>query len=185
LFTALDNVARNPPNNVTFTVSNLLNGYSVLVAPSTGSGIQYNQFTLNGLLSGAAVTSVVVNEVIPTDTPPTGTIRILRANGQYTRHPYSAVNSGTKTFTITSHNFSSNNAVNGANTFISYIDGTSSGATMSYNCVYSGTPRTLAVRARFGGTGPAYADSIKTFQTYSASLGASGGSQGIVQTSDS
>ena len=184
LLTALDGVARNPPNNVSFTVSNLAAGYSVLVAPSTGSAIQYNQFTLNGALTGAAVTSVVVNEAIPTDTPASGTIRILRANGQYTRHPYSAFNAGTKTFTITSHNFSTNNAANGANTFISYIDGTASGATMSYNCVYSGTPRTLAVRARFGGTGPSYTDSIKTFQTYSAQLGASGGSQGIVQTSD-
>jgi hypothetical protein len=184
LFTALDGVARNPPNNVSFTVSNLLSGYSVLVGPSTGTAIDVSQFTLNGVLSGAAVTSVVVTQAIPADTPSTGTIRILRANGQYTRHPYSAVNFATKTFTITSYNFSTNNAVNGANAFISYIDGISSGATMSYNCVYSGTPRTLAVRARFGGTGPSYTDSIKTFQTFSASLGSSGGSQGIVQTSD-
>jgi hypothetical protein len=171
-------------------VSNLLTGYSVLVAPSTGSAIQLNQFTINGALTGAAVTSVVVNEAIPADTPSSGTIRILRLNGQYTRHPYSAVNTSTKTFTITSADFSggstssTSNAANGANTFISYIDGTASGATMSYNCVYSGSPRTLAVRARFGGTGPSYSDSIKTFQTFSASLGSSGGSQGIVQTSD-
>jgi hypothetical protein len=190
LFTAFDGIARNPPNNVSFTVSNLLSGYSVLVAPSTGSAIQFNQFTLNGALTGAAVTSVVVNEAIPADTPSSGTIRILRLNGQYTRHPYSAVNTSTKTFTITSADFSgvstssTSNAANGANTFISYIDGTASGATMGYNCVYSGTPRTLAVRARFGGTGPSYSDSIKTFQTFSASLGSSGGSQGIVQTSD-
>jgi hypothetical protein len=184
LFTALDSVARNPPNNVTFTVSNLLAGYSVLVGPSTGSSLDVSQFTLNGALTGAAVTSVVVTQVIEADTPSSGTIRILRANGQYTRHPYSAVNIGTKTFTITSHNFSTNNAANGANCFISYIDGTAGGTTMSYNCVYSGSPRTLAVRARFGGTGPNYTDSIKTFQTFSASLGASGGSQGIVQTSD-
>jgi hypothetical protein len=184
LFTAFDGVARNPPNNVSFTVSNLLAGYSVLVGPSNGSAVDVGQFTLNGALSGAAVTAVVVTQVIPADTPSSGTIRILRANGQYTRHAYSAVNTGTKTFTIASTDFSTNGAANGANTFISYIDGISSGATMSYNCVYSGTPRTLAVRARFGGTGPSYSDSIKTFQTFSASLGSSGGSQGIVQTSD-
>jgi hypothetical protein len=189
LFTALDGIARNPPNNVTFTVSNLLPGYSVLVAPSTGTAIQYNQFTLNGALTGASVTSVVVNEAIPADTPPTGTIRIQRMNGQYTRHPYTAVNFATKTFTIVAADFSgistssTSNAANGANTFISYIDGISSGTTMSYNCVYSSN-RTLAVRARFGGTPPTYSDSIKTFQTFSASLGASGGSQGIIQTSD-
>jgi hypothetical protein len=182
--TALDGVTRQPPNNVSFTVSGLAAGYSVLVAPSTGSAINATQFTLNGLLNGAAVTAVVVVEAIPTDTPATGSIRILRANGQYTKHPYSAVNSGTKTFTIASHNFSTNNAVNLAGAYLGYIDGTASGATMSFNCVFSAT-RTLAVRVRFGGTGPAYADSIKTYQTFTASLGSSGGSASAAVVSDS
>lgn len=180
---ALDGTTRQPPNNVTFTVTGLTSGYSVLVAPSTGSAIQENQFTLNGALTGASVTSVVVNEAIPTDTPAAGTLRILRANGAYTKHSYSAYNSGTKTFTISSTSFASNNAANGANTYLAYIDGTASGASMSYNCVFNAT-RTLAVRVRFGGTGPSYSDSIKTFQTFSASLGSSGGSQGAVSTSD-
>jgi hypothetical protein len=184
LLLALDGVARNPPNNVTFTVSGLASGYSVIVAPSTGSAIQVNQFTLNGALTGAAVTSVVVNEAIPTDTPATGNIRILRANGQYTKHPYSAVNAGTKTFTITSHAFNTNNAANGANAYLGYIDGTSAGATMSFNCVYSGSDRTLAVRVRFGGTPSAYADSIKTYQTFTATLGSSGGSASAAVVSD-
>jgi hypothetical protein len=179
----LDGITRQPPNNVSFVVTGLAAGYSVLVAPSTGSAIQENQFTVNGALVGAAVTAVVVNEAIPADTPTTGTLRILRANGAYTKHPYSAYNAGTKTFTITSHNFSANNAANGANAYISYIDGVAAGATMSFNCVYN-APRTLAVRVRFGGTGPNYTDSIKTFQTFSASLGSSGGSQGAVATSD-
>lgn len=181
--TALDGVTRQPPNNVSFTVSGLASGYSVLVAPSTGSAIDTGQFTLNGALTGAAVTAVVVNQAIPTDTPATGSIRILRANGQYTKHPYSAVNSGTKTFTITSHNFSTNNAANATSAYLGYIDGTSAGATMSFNCVFNAT-RTLAVRVRFGGTGPSYADSIKTYQTFTASLGSSGGSASAAVVSD-
>jgi hypothetical protein len=183
LLVALDGVARNPPNNVIFTVSGLTSGYSVLVAPSTGSAIQTNQFTVNGALTGAAVTAVVVNEAIPADTPSTGNLRILRANGQYTKHPYSAYNAGTKTFTITSHNFSTNNAANAANAFLGYIDGTASGATMTFTCVYS-ADRTLAVRVRFGGTGPGYSDSIKTYQTFAATLGISGGSASAAVVSD-
>lgn len=184
LLIALDGVARNPPNNVTFTVSGLTSGYSVSVFPSTGSAIQTNQFTLNGALTGAAVTSVVVVEAIPTDTPTSGNLRILRANGQYTKHPYSAYNAGTKTFTITSANFSTNNAANGANTFLGYIDGTAAGATASYNCVYSGSDRTLVVRVRFAGTGPDYTDAIKTYQTFTAVLGSSGGSASAALVSD-
>jgi hypothetical protein len=183
LLVALDGVARNPPNNVVFTVSGLASGYSVLVAPSTGTAIQTNQFTLNGALSGAAVTSVVVVEAVPADTPPAGNLRITRADGKVTTHPYSAVNIGTKTFTITSHNFSTNNAANGANAFLGYIDGVASGPTMTFNCVYS-ADRTLAVRVRFGGTGPAYADSIKTYQTFTATLGSSGGSASAAVVSD-
>lgn len=183
LLVALDGIARNPPNNITFTVSGLASGYSVLVAPSTGAAINTAQFTLNGALSGAAVTAVVVTEAIPTDTPATGNLRITRADGKVTTHPYSAYNAGTKTFTITAHAFNSNNASNGANAFLGYIDGIASGATMSFNCVYA-SPRTLAVRVRFGGTGPAYADSIKTYQTFTASLTDSGGSASAAVVSD-
>lgn len=181
--TALDGVTRQPPNTVTFTVSGLAAGYSVLVAPSTGSAIDVGQFTLNGALTGAAVTSVVVNQVIPADTPATGTLRILRANGQYSKHPYSAYNAGTKTFTITSHNFSTNNAANGANAYLGYIDGIAGGATMSFSGVYA-ADRTLAVRVRFGGTGPAYSDSIKTYQTFTATLTDTGGSASAAVVSD-
>lgn len=181
--TALDGITRQPPNVVTFTVSGLLPNYSVLVAPSTGSAIDTSQFTLNGALSSAGVTSVVVNEAIPADTPSTGSLRILRANGQYSKHAYSSYNSGTKTFTIASHNFSTNNAANGAGAYLGYIDGTASGSTMSFSVVYA-ADRTLAVRVRFGGTGPTYSDSIKTYQTFTATLNDTGGSASAAVVSD-
>ena len=181
--TALDGTTRQPPNNVTFTVSGVQSGWRVLVGPEDGAGgLKTNQLTLNGALSGAAVTSVVVNEAIPANTPASGTLRLLRADGRYTSHPYSAVNTGTKTFTITSHNFSSNNASNAANAYIAYIDAEASGTSIAFSTIQSAT-QTLYVSARFGGTGPAYTDSIKPAAT-TGSLGSTGGSATISSVSD-
>lgn len=180
--TALDGTTRQPPNNVTFTVNGVQSGWYVMVAPYDAGNIDYNQLTLNGTLTGAAVTSVVVNEAIPANTPSSGTIRIKRANGAYTRHPYSAVNTGTKTFTITSHNFSTNNATTGTDVFISYIDQAASGTSISFNTVQTSN-QTLYVEARFGGTGPNYTDSIKPAKT-SGVLASSGGSATVSSVSD-
>lgn len=175
----LTNTLYQAPNYVTFTIGGLVSGEDyVLVAPNDGGAIDVNQFTLDGALSGATVTSVVVNEAIPTDTPATGTIRIQRANGAYSRHPYSAVNSGTKTFTITSHDFSSNGAADNANTFISYIDKLASSTSESFTAVYAGSDRSLYIRVRDGGVTP-----IKTFES-TGSLGSAGGSATAVRTSD-
>ena len=171
----LTNTQYQAPNYVTFTVSNLVSGDRVLVT-NDDTGIDINQMTLNGALTGAAVTSVVVNGSIPTDTPATGTIRILRADGFYTRHAYTSWTSST--FTIGSTDFSSNNAANSANTYISYIDGASGGTTMSFTVVYS-TDRTLYVRVRNGGGTP----KIKTYET-TATLGSAGGAASTSRISD-
>lgn len=174
----LTNTQITPPNLVTFTVSGLVSGEDyVLVGPASGGVLDVDQFTLNGALTGAAVTSVVVNEAIPADTPTSGKLRIQRANGAYTLHPYSAYNAGTKTFTITSHDFSTNNASNGANTFIAYIDVLASGATATFQTNYSSV-RDLFVRIRDGGATP-----IKTFET-TAQLTATGGSVTAIRTTD-
>lgn len=179
---ALDGITRQPPNNVQFTVQGIVSGWRILVGPEDGGGgLDYNQLTLNGALTGVT-TSVVVNEAIPANTPTSGTIRIQRADGSYTRHPYSAVDTGTKTFTITSHDFTSNNASNGANTFISYIDEASAGTSISFNTVQT-QAQTLYVEARYGGTGPDYTDSIKPAKT-TGSLGTNGGSATISAVSD-
>lgn len=174
----LTNTQRQAPNYVTFTVGGLVSGEDyVLVAPNDGGAIDLNQFTLNGALSGAAVTSVVVNEAIPVDTPATGTLRIARASGAYSRHAYSAYNAGTKTFTIASHNFSSNGAANGANAYLSYIDKLAAASSESFTAVYA-ADRSLFVRVRDGGGTP-----IKTFES-TGTLGSAGGSATAVRTSD-
>lgn len=172
----LTNTQRQAPNYVTFTVSNLIAGDRVLVTPDNGGDINVNQLTLNGALSGGAVTSIVVNESIPSDTPTTGTIRILRANGFYTRHAYTAWLGST--FTIGSTDFSVNGAADDANVYISYIDGASSGSSMSFTGVYS-TDRSLYVRVRNGSGVP----KIKTYET-TATLGSAGGSASTSRISD-
>jgi hypothetical protein len=182
--TALDGVTRSPPNNVTFTVNGVVSGWRVLVGPENGSGgLLESQLSNTGLLNGAAVTAVVVDEAIPANTPASGTLRIKRTDGRFTSHPYSAVNTGSKTFTITAHDFSSNTAPIGADIYIAYIDAAASGTSISFNTIQSGGAQTLYVSARFGGTGPNYTDSIKPAAT-TGSLGTTGGSATISSVSD-
>lgn len=172
----LTNASRQAPNYVTFTVGNLVAGDSVLVANNDTGAIDLNQMALNGALSGAAVTAVVVSGAIPADTPATGTIRIKRASGRYTRHAYTSWTGST--FTIGSTNFSTDNASNGADVFVSYIDGVSAGATMSFTSIYS-ADRSLFIRVRNGGGTP----KIKTSDSI-GSLGSAGGSVNASRISD-
>lgn len=174
----LTNTLRTPPTNVQYQVNGLVVGEdSVLVGPASAGALDLDQFTLNGALTGAAVTSVVVNEAIPADTPATGTLRIQRANGAYSRHAYTAFNAGTKTFTIGATNFSTNNAANGAGAYLSYIDKVAASTTESFTVVYS-ADRDLYIRVRDGGITP-----IKTFET-TGTLTATGGSVNVIRTPD-
>lgn len=175
--TDLTGTLRNPPNLVTFTVAGLVAGEDyILVGPEDGAGgLDVDQFTLNGALVGAAVTAVVVTGAIPADTPATGTLRILRANGAYTRHAYSAW--AGSTFTIGATDFSSNNAANGANCYISYVDKPADATTAAFQATYL-ADRALYVRRRDGGVSP-----TKTFEGV-ATLGAAGGSITVQRLSD-
>jgi hypothetical protein len=137
--------------------------------------IDVEQLLNNALLSGAAVTSVVCTTAIPTDTPVTGTIRILRANNVYSTHAYSAWSGST--FTIAAHDFSSNNAAANAGIFISYIDKLATGTSENFTGVYL-ADRSLFIRVRDGGASP-----IKTFET-TGTLGSAGGSSTAIRTSD-
>jgi len=163
-----------PADNTTMTGGT--SSATAAVNGSVANAINTRQFALNGALSGGAVTAVVVSGAIPLDTPSTGTIRILRADGQYTRHAYTAW--ATSTFTIGSTSFVANNAANAANTFISYIDL----ATVTTSEVFTGVytaDRTLFIRVRQGTGG----SPIKTFET-TGTLGSSGGSTTAIRTSD-
>ena len=174
----LTNTQRTPPNFVTFSVNGVVAGEDyVLVAPNDGSGgIEVDQFTLNGALTGAAVTSVAMNQAIPSDTPASGTIRILRSNGAYTRHAYSSYSGSTFTLTNAT-NFTTNSAPNGTNAYVTYIDRLAASSTESFTTVY-GSDRSLFIRVRDGGVTP-----IKTFET-TGTLSSAGGSATAVRTSD-
>ena len=173
----LTNTSVTPPNNVTFTVSGLVSGEDrVLVGPEDGSGgLDLDQLSTSGTLSGAAVTTLTVSTTIPSDTPSSGTIRVLRDSGAYSRIEYSAY-SGSD-FTITSTDFSSDNVTSGNNAFVSYIDTLAGSASESFTSVYS-SDRTLFIRVRDGGASP-----IKTFET-TGTLGSAGGSSTAIRTSD-
>lgn len=146
------------------------------------NAIDTRQYTLNGLLNGGTVTAVVVTETIPSDTTPsTGTIRIKRTSGKYTRHPYSAASGNT--FTITSHSFVADPAVDDTNVFISYIDEDASGTSATFTAVYVSTDRDLLVRVRDGGGAPKNSTPIKTFETAST-FSSGGGSVSAIRTSD-
>lgn len=172
----LTNTQKTPPNYVTFTVNGLVATEDrVLVGPESAGTLQTNQFTLNGALTGAAVTSVVVNTAIPTDTPATGTIRVKRNSGIYSRIAYSAYTGST--FTVTSTDFSTDNANNANDVFISYIDLIAAATSASFTSVYLAN-RSLFIRVRDGGGTP-----IKTYESTS-SLGSAGGSTSAIRTSD-
>jgi hypothetical protein len=180
----LTNTAIFPPNNVTFTVSGLISGEDrVLVTNNSAGNIDFTQMATDVTLSGAAETSVSINPTpgIPADTPSSGTIRIERDDGAYTRHPFSARDTSTDTFTITSADFSTNNATAPANVFISYIDKLATGTSEAFTTVYN-ADRTLFVRVRDGGTAGDL-EGIKTAETTGV-LATNGGGVTINRISD-
>jgi len=170
----LDNLQHTPPNYVTFSVNGLVVGEDrVLVAPELNGEINESQFTLvNAVTSGA--TDIQVNATIPSDTPPSGTIRVYDDdNDIYALVTYTGYNADT--FTGCS---GTPNSASGNNVWISYIDKVAASTTETFTGVYTGTNRSLFIRVRDGGGTP-----IKTFET-TGSLGSAGGSTTAIRTSD-
>lgn len=176
----LTNTAVTPPNNVTFTVFGLVSGEDYVLVTNDASGINFSQMTLDTALSGATETTVSVN-AIPADTPETGTIRIERNDGLYSKHAFTARNLTTDDFTIGSTDFSTNGANIGNDVFISYIDKLATGTSEQFSVVYD-TTRTLFIRVRDGGT----AGDLEGTKTYegTGTLGTNGGSVTINRISD-
>lgn len=170
-----------PPNNQSFTVGGLISGEDrVLVGPKdTGNDYNFNQFTVSAALSGGETTVNIATSGTPgdettikSDTPGTGTIRILGSDGVYHRVTYTG-------FTTTSFTGCAGvpAAAQYANMWISYIDDLAGADELSFSGVYV-SDRSLWVRVRDGGASP-----IKTFQT-GATYGSGGGSVTAIRTSD-
>jgi hypothetical protein len=167
----LTNTQKIPPNNVTFTVYGVVSGEDqVLVTPTTGTGIQYDQLSGDGAYSGGEAT-FVVQEAIPGDTPTSGTIRVW--NGEtYSRVTYTgwSVSSFTGCSGLPA-------CSNGVDCYISYIDKTADGTSVSFTGVYQSN-RNLWIIVRDGGASP-----IKPFET-SGVLTSAGGTATAIRTSD-
>ena len=164
--TDLTGTVQTPPNNVTNTVAGLVSGADrVLVAPWDGSSTDTNgdpaitkdQFSLATALTTDNITSVVVSEAIPSDTPSAGYIRVTDNDGFERRLHYSSVDSGTKTFTIDTtdgnEDFASVNASAGNDIYLAYIDELAAATTAAYTSVQSGS-RDLVVIVRDGASTP-------------------------------
>lgn len=139
--------------------------------------IDHEQLTLSGTLNGGTVTSVVVSEAIPSWTPATGNVRIRRDSGRTTTHPYSAVNTGTKTFTITSHSFVADPATTGTGVCVAPIDKLATATSHSFTGVYT-SDVSLFFRRRDGGASPTKP------QEQAITLASTGGSITAIRQSD-
>jgi len=143
--TDLSGATVSPPNVVTVTAGNLYKG-SVTLYPWDGVTTNSegdplfteDQMTLAASYSGAAVTSVEVN-AIPNNTPESGSIRVVLDSGATELISYSSY-TGTA-FTITSTDFSGDNATTGNNAWIAYLDTTLNSETSTsaaFNYTYNG-----------------------------------------------
>jgi hypothetical protein len=160
----LNNIVITPPNNVNNSVGGLVIGEdTILVAPWDGisfdnegfPAIQRTQLSLNGLLNVDNITSLVVVEAIPSDTPAAGYVKV-EDNAGFTRRLHYASWSGS-TFVIDTvdgqEDFVAVNAASLNNVWIAYLDKIATSVTESYTAVYN-TDRNLVVLVRDGGVTP-------------------------------
>ena len=180
LLTDLGAAQRQPPNNVTFTVSGLEVGDRILVTRNDGADApDKDQYTLDTTLSGAAEGSVVVTTGIESDTPQVGVVRVVNDSGFDVFLPYSSWSGSTFTLTstYTFNGIDENDAATApANVYVGYIDKVAGATSEAFTVVYN-TNRSLFIRVRDG------AEPIRTFET-SGTLGNSGGSATAIRTSD-
>lgn len=186
--TDLGNNVITPPNYVTNTVAGLVSGEDrVLVGPWDGSSTDTNgdpafdkdQLSLASDLTTDNITSVVVSEAIPSDTPSSGYIRVTDDNGFERRLHYSSWDTSTFTIDTTDGNedFATVNATTGNDVWIAYIDELASGTTATFTSVQQGS-RDLVVLVRDGGVTP-----IKQFISSWAQT-SSAGTITAIRTSD-
>ncbi len=184
--TALDNVTRQPPNNVVFTVGGLVSGEDrVLVGPEAAGALDKTQMQLDVALTTDNITAVDV-DAIPGGTPTSGTIRVVDNAGNDRRLVYTSFTGSTFTIDPSASeaavpgvaDFAGTNASIGNGVYVSYIDKLAGATSESFTAVYPGTDVSLFIRVRDGGGTP-----IKTFET-TGSLGSGGGSATAIRTSD-
>lgn len=141
LFTDLLDAQQSPPNNQSGTV-NTATGNTVFVAPWDGSTLDtvgdpaptFALLTLDTALTGT-VTSVVVNESIPSWVPSSGQLRITTNSGLRKLVAYTSYSGST--FTIPSTDFSGDNVDIGNGVMPMGFDDVSVGGQASFTGVYT------------------------------------------------
>lgn len=161
--TDLTDTVVTPPNYVTNTVAGVVSGEDyVLVAPWTGAtdtngdpAIWKTQMSVGVALTTDDVLQVTVAQLIPSDTPSSGTIRVADNNGYERRLAYSGWTTSTFDITTTDgqEDFASVNADVDNNVYITYIDKLADATTATFTGVQTGS-RTLVVVVRDGGGTP-------------------------------
>ena len=189
----------DPPNLQSLSVTNITTGVSVATYRSTGVGlttILRNEFDVGVVGSGnnqSGDNTILIGDgnggggrtVTPTpnDVPDSGVLRILDPNGtgNYLRFPYSSVNRTTNVFTLTSGTIGtvtgSVDLVAGENVHVVFIEKASSGASVT-NTIQYVADIPLVVKARIKGKKPF--DTVGTFGSTGASIGANLGADGVV-----
>lgn len=151
------------------TIGGLTVGARVLVGRDNGSGgFLTNEYTLNGATTSGGNTCVV-NEAIKADTPATGYIRV---NG--VPYTYTAVNAGTKTFTI-SGTWGQVHA-SASPTWVPFIDKVAASTSESSTNYTYASDFTARLKVRKGTAG----SSLQPFETtFTASSSATNGTNAI------
>ena len=140
---------RTPPNQQAITISNLLSGDRVAVFRTTsGTTINKAIFTAtSGNNSGNS--TFVVNETIPSDTPTSGSIRIVDTSDststRETRYTYTSWSGST--FSGLSPTLDRNYTATDDTAYVPYIDTTASSTSASVTVVYA-SDRSILVRVR-------------------------------------
>ena len=152
------------------SIGGLTVGSRVLVGRSaaTASGFDDTEYTLNGATSAAGNTCVVT-QVIKTDTPATGYIRVNSVP-----YAYTAVNTGTKTFTI-SGTWGQIHAT-ASPAWVPFLDKVAASTTEASSTYTYASDFTARLKVRKGASG----SSLQPFETtFTAASSASNGTNAI------
>jgi len=142
---------RTPPNQQAIIISNLLSGDRVAVF-RTVSGTEINK-AMYSAASGNNIgnSTFVVNEVIPSDTPTSGSIRIVDTSDtsatREVRYTYTSWDGPTKTFSGLSPTLDRTYTATDDKAYVPYIDATAASTSASVTVIYN-ADRTILVRVR-------------------------------------
>lgn len=171
---------RTPPNQQAITISNLLSGDRVAVFRTTsGTTINKSMYTA-AAGNNIGGNTFVVNETIPSDTPTSGSIRIVDTSDtsatREVRYTYTSWSGST--FSGISPTLDRSYTATDDTAYVPFIDTTASSTSQAVTVVYS-TDRTILLRVRRKAATP-----ILPFET-TGTFGSTGYSTSAIRTTDS